>query len=285
MSDDTQEPTQEQNDADMEAAFAASFDGQSSPEPEAKVEPTEEAQEQTQTDEPKQEEPATQPEAATQAPTSVLTEEQQKLLSAIPELERRLTQQVDRVAGNYGEIKRLLESMQKAAATPKGAADFAKSEDADQLEQDFPEIAKGIEARVSKALSNVKTGLTPEQFEQLYQERRAREVQEELNGRIEILQKNHPDRFEVQKSIHWGMWMESLPPHHREAVKNSQDPYYVSGMLSKFKAYRDQRESEAQKNQKRIENAVTPKGVKTGGATSISDDEAAQKAFDEQFKS
>lgn len=279
---------QDLNDAEMEAAFAASFNGASEPvveqakqEPEVDANADANAEKVEDKDEKEPGKKDTQ-QAPPAAPT--LSEDQLKLLAAIPELEKRLTQQVDRVSGNYGEIKRLLEDTKKAAATAKSATEFDASADGDYIDKEFPELAEGIKAKISQAVGGIKPTMTPEQFEEMYVARRKAEETAKRNELIEILNKNHPDQLEIIATPEWKAWADSLPPHQHQSLHNSQDPYYVSGMISKFKSHRDEQAAKAKKSQKRIENAVTPNGVRPVNPTTISDEEAAQKAFEDQFK-
>lgn len=268
-------------DSEMEAAFAASFDTDAQPVEALKTD-EEEAQAKA-VDAPKpQDEKQEQQATPTAPPVSTLSDDQVKLLSAIPKLEQ-LMQRVDKVDGNYGEVKRLLDSMQKAAATPQGAAAFDASKEGDRLDRDFPEIANGLKSKIDQAVSKIPVGITPEQFETMYVERRQREDIERRNELIKVLETNHPDRFEVQKTPQWKQWYDSLPPYQRDSLENSEDPYVVSGMLSKFKVYRDKQTLVDKKSKQRIESAITPTGVRPSSPSTISDDEAAQQAFNAQF--
>ena len=67
------------------------------------------------------------------------------------------------------------------------------------------------------------------------------------------------------------------------AINNSEDPYYVAGVISEFKEHRDKQVSAAAKSKQRIESAITPKGVPPSGHSTITDEEAAAKAFEAQF--
>jgi uncharacterized phage infection (PIP) family protein YhgE len=273
------EVTQDVSDAEMEAAFNSVSTTTEQPAEPAK-EVVEAKEEKTETvEEAKKVEPEKPVEAAPVTPPLGLSEDQLKLLSAIPELEKRLTQQVDKVAGNYGEVKRLLDTMQKAAATPQGAAHFEASADADELEKEFPEIANGVQDKINRAFAKVPQGLNTEQLEEWYTKREAVKYQEA----VKILDTAHPDRVTVKDSPEWKQWVSSLPEYQQVSVMNSEDPYYVSSMISKFKIHRDKQTSLQEKSKQRIENAITPQGVRPTGQSTISEDEAAQKAFDAQF--
>lgn len=280
----------EQSNAEMEAAFAASFDAESAKTTEApktddaqaKVEdaPSEGEGTAAAPVEGKKDEPAT-PSAP---PVAALSADQVRLLATLPELEKRLTQQVDKVAGNYGEIKRLVDTMKSAAATPQGAAAFQASEDADYLDREYPALAGEIKSRIDKAVANVKTGISEEEFEQRYERRRARDAQVRMNEMIDVLESDHPDRVEIQKTPQWATWMQTLSPAQKRAVTESEDGHYVSSMLFKFKDYRDQQAAAAAKSKQRIEAALTPTGTRAPGHQITSDEDAAQRAFDAQFQ-
>lgn len=272
------------DDAAMEAAFAAEFSTPAAPQADA-PKPAEAVTAVAAPAEVVKEEKKDTPAEKPAPPASGLTDDQVRLLAILPELEKRLTQQVDKVAGNYGELKRLFEETRKAAATPKGAAEFDASKDGDYIAKEFPELAKGIEDRLDQAIKAIPlpTGITQEQFEALYVERRQREQTEARNQLIAILDKAHPDRHDIQKTPEWEAWSKGLATHQRDSLENSEDPYYVSGMLSKFKVYRDKQALAAKQNQKRIVDAVTPNGVRPASPSAISEEEAAQKAFEAQF--
>lgn len=265
---------QDVQDAEMEAAFAAA----SVPETQEHInEPAPVASEQQA--EAKDEvtpEPEVKPEDKPAQPA--LSEDQQKLLAAIPKLEQ-LLQRVDKVDGHYGEIKRLLDSTQKAAATPKSAAEFEASGDADFLDREFQEIAQGVQEKIDRAMAKVPAGMNEEQLQAWYDKRKAADFQE----LVKILDTAHPDRIAIRDSAEFKEWIGAQPAYKQESFYKSEDPYYVSGVLSKFKDQRDKKSSSAEKSKQRIENAITPQGVKPKGPSTISDDEAAQAAFDAQF--
>lgn len=285
MTDDVEVVEQEKAEQTaMEAAFAEA--SESKPEPSKGQVIVESAPEPAKADAELREEekPEHKEEKPTEAtppapPANGLSEDQAKLLSAIPKLEQ-LLQRVDKVDGNYGEIKRLLEETKKASATPKGAAEFTESDDGDYLDQEFPDLAPAVQAKIDKSLAKVTAGMTPEQLEHWYQDRKASEHQDSLL----ILEEVHPDRIAVRESPEWKSWFDGLPVYEQMQLNNSEDPYYVIGMISKFKDHRDTKTSLQEKSKKRIENAVTPRGVQPTGHSTITEEEAAEKAFEAQFE-
>jgi hypothetical protein len=279
MTEETELVPDDQSRAEMEAAFAASDDAEQQPVETPKQEaPVEETKQEDVVEEPKDEKPAAPP---------ALSEDQLRLLSAIPELERRLTQQVDKVAGNYGEVKRLLGEMQKAAATPKSAAEFKASDDMVQFEQDFAEIANPVKQMIEARLSSLPHGISEEQLEAYFAKREA----DRRSRDIDALNSIHPDRLEIIKTKEWDEWIGSLPKYRQAAIANSNDLHYVAGEISAFKersqaqaAREKEQAAQAEKSKSRVEKAVTPSGARHSTKPTISEDEAMRQAFAEADK-
>lgn len=274
--DGVTEVSQEVADAEMEAAFAATSNEGADKQV---VEPSK-----TEVAAVEAEIPAEVVVVAEVAPVqSTLSEDQIKLLAAIPELESRLTQQADKVAGNYGELKRILETMQKEKATPQGAADSSAyvPTEGDYLDEEFREIAQGVQAKIDRAMAKlpVQVGTTEEQFESMYA---ARELAKR-NEAINTLDAMHPDRIEVYATPEWTTYFAALPAYEQDSFNRSEDPFYVGREISKFKDHREKAVAQAEKSKQRIEKAITPVGVRPVGHSTVSDDEAAQKAFESQF--
>lgn len=271
-------------EAEMQAAFSASEldEAESTPriEPPKQEEPPVEETKQEEVKEPEVQEPEQEKPAVTPA----LTEDQLRLLSAIPELERRLTQQVDKVAGNYGEVKRLLGEMQKAAATPKGASEFSASEDMTQFEQEFAEIANPVKQMIEQRLAGINKGISADELEAYIASRETAQRE----SAVKALDEMHPDRLEIIKTKEWGDWLGSLPKYRQAAITKSQDLHYVAGEIGAFKDYRQtqielakkQAEQDA-KSKSRVEKAITPSGTRQSTQSTISEEEAMRKAFAE----
>lgn len=271
MKDDVAVNSQDVQDAEMEAAFAAASV------PDTKEIIAEPAKAEEQVEDPKEEkkpEAETKSEEKQEEKPAGLSDDQLKLLAAIPKLEQ-LLQRVDKVDGHYGEIKRLLDSTQKAAATPKSAAAFEASDESDTLDQEFPELSQGIQERIERVIAKVPAGMSEDQLQSWYEKRKAADYQES----VKILDAAHPDRIVVRESAEYKEWLAGMPSYKQQVFLNSVDPYYVSSKLSEFKDYRDKKASSAEKSKQRIENAITPQGVRPKGQSTISDDEAAQAAF------
>lgn len=259
------------DNTEMEAAFAASFD-EKTPKPEVKQESK----------------PEPKPEESPELKGG-LSDDQVKVLQAIPEMEKRLMQQVDRVSGNYGEIKRLLDGMQKASATPQGAATFVESDDGDILNEFGEDFSKGVDQKINRALQKLQSisqpTIDPKQIEEVISARENARIEAD----IKALDDAHPDRLNVIKTPEWAGWLNGLPEYERVGIMRSKDLHYVSGALSRFKDHMKQAaEQAAQKERKekeRLERAIPTRGTPSAASfQNKTDEEAAQAAFEAQFK-
>lgn len=269
MQDETNET---ENQAAMEAAFLATTEGEVTEVPQAP---------EVLTEKPAVETPPATPEAP---PVETQTADQTALQVAIQALEKRLTQQVDKVSVNYGEVKRQLEAAKKAAATPEGAAD-ADEVWAD-LRNEFPElsapVAKGVDVAVRRHLQHALAAMpntSPESIEAVIAARETRLRQESTTEDIKLLTKIHPDHKEIFKSPEWSQWLATLPEVRRQKTIATTDLEYVCDRVDEFKQYRIARAKEQAKNKNRIEAAVTPQGARQSGRTNLSEEEEMHKAF------
>lgn len=277
--------TEEQfSDEDVAAAF-----GIGSEEPVKVVsEPAKEPVQDVQPQEKQEEKKVTQQDAPPENP--VLTPEIIEALKILPGLERRLTQQVDRVAGNYGEVKRMLDSMQKDnTATPQGAADALEAWK-DIKEEFGEEMAAKFAAGVDNRLKSVPT-ISPEEVRKIV----AETVGNNSGPDLSVLDELHPG-WEAYITPNGDMskappdyveWFTSLRPAAKARLISSTDPYHVAEKLDEFFAWRDakaadkQTESAHQASTSRLEAAVTPSGRSRGGPTTPSVEDAFRQGSGE----
>ena len=207
-------------------------------------------------------------------------------LNGLPELERRLTQQVDKVAGNYGEVKRLIDTIQKSSqATPQGAAATARSM-TKLRELGFDELADAI----ADDLGTDGTEINPESIAKIAADAVSKaNADAEVNAHnkaVSALDRDHPDRVEIRESSSYKDWLASLSETKRNRFLTSWSPEYVSERLDEFKDWRSAKAAEQARtdadatkaaarleSKSRLEAAVTPSGRSRGGpiTTSIHD--------------
>jgi hypothetical protein len=218
--------------------------------------------------------------------SSALTPEILAALSSLPNLEKRLTQQVDRVTGNYGEVKRLLDTMQKAnTTTPQGAADAADAWD--ELKAEFPELADPISKAVGKMMGT-RQGINPDEVRAM--------VSEAMGGQsvdLAVLDELHPEWKELKANppAEYQEWLDSLKPASRMRYLKSNDPLHVAEKLDEFDAWRTTRTATAaptapttethQASTSRLEAAATPSGRSRGSPTTLSAADAFLQAAGE----
>jgi hypothetical protein len=232
-----------------------------------------------------------------------LTEDQLKdLLARVPEVERRLEAQMQKVTGKLGEFNRTLQSLQQMqtsgrpseqATARKIAGDMLK-----RTRQTYPDLADAIANDLNEIFSMPEAGKpsgqhdtqaqsapaaagpTPEQIAQYTQARIADAVghvtrQQELK----LLSMRHPDFQQVAASADFKLWAESLPAEDRAQVFSSEDALYVAEKLDAFKAFREQAAAQANAKkttaQKRLAQAVAPTSGNPGHTAPIQTEEDA----------
>lgn len=235
-----------------------------------------------------------------------LTEDQLKdLLARVPEVERRLEAQMQKVTGKLGEFNRTLQSLQQMQASGRPAEQAAARKIAGDMlkrtRQAYPDLADAIANDLNEIFAtsasdggqsgqdatkaqqqgaqNVQ-GPTPEQIAQFTQARIADAVghvtrQQELK----LLAMRHPDFQQVAASADFRLWAESLPAEDRAQVFTSEDALYVAEKLDAFKAFRSQQAAQADAKkasaQKRLAQAVAPTSGNPGHAAPIQTEEDA----------
>lgn len=226
--------------AQMEEAFSASFNDKEVSHPVVKK-----------VKEEKPEVKAPEAKATPEAPPEpVLSAEQKEILE--------LRKLVDKVAGNYGEIKRNFDAQKSATAQAAAAIPT----------QENPQ------------------GLNPEQLREAIVEARKAEIVAETERAAAIVLADHPDidLSAMRDSEEWAKWGKTMKPWQFNKIVNSSDPYFVSESIDAFKAWKSAQQAKAEKSKQRIESAVQPTGSKSAGSSTLSEAEEMQAAFDAQFK-
>ena len=193
---------------------------------------------------------------------------------------------MNKVAGNYGEVKRLLDTIQKSnTATPQGAA--AATDAWNELQDEFgPELAGQLAKAVDKVVAS-RQSISQDDVRAL--------VAEAVGGKapdLSVLDELHPDWKELRatKPQDYSDWLESLRPATRMRYLTSSDPLHVAEKLDEFKAWRESRAEKApavpqkethQASTSRLEAAITPNGRSRGSPTTLSATDAFLQAAGE----
>ena len=224
--------------------------------------------------------PDAQPEVAAEEPIALTAEEIRALRATAAEV-AEMKAQVRSANGRIGALNDLLHKANEKKAEGKPAA--LTTVEMRRMKEAYPELAEDLSADINEALANLKsTAQDPDEFARLVDERVAKAAHE---MRKETLAERHPDWEDVKKSESFWKWMDALPEADRTAIQTSASPTFVASKLDVFKAWRDKGAKTKQQSQERLESAITPTSSAGTGKTTLSDEEAMQKAFAEGFNS
>lgn len=279
---DNQAPQQDDG-GDESAAFEAAFASTRGEQPAAA--PKRDAVETVDDDKAQKAAPVDEAVANAHEALSGLNDEQMKdLLSRVPQIERNVNAQLQKITGKMGEFNRTIQEVRQLHASGRPAEQTAALKIAsDMLKRTrgvFPELADAIAedlngifaAPVQKQESSPaqpNQGPTPEQMAQFI-DARISEATGPMQRSYEtkLLTLRHPDWQSVAKTPDFQLWADTLPAEDKAQLFDSEDAMYIAEKLDAYKAFRKQRETQGippsrEASRRRLEQAVTP----TSGAT------------------
>lgn len=289
MSDQATEQ-EEQTEEQVEAAFAEGFGSapeQSAPETktdaDGAVQTTEtetKAEGDTQATEKKADAPAESPRIAgmTEAEWNAAVAK-----GAAPVAEE-LRKEIRKSFGQFGELKRELQELkqrpQGGTAGRKITADLLKRVNeelpglGDALAQDLSEILGTAEVAQAKAEAKGES-FDQEKFITEKLKPALGDIEARLNQRAElrIVKSIHRDFDTVVKTPEFAGWLKTLPEERQKEVRESDDGLVAADAVTEFKTWNAKAKTAKEQKSKRLESAVTPKGVP--GDAPIHEDEDA----------
>ena len=181
---------------------------------------------------------------------------------------------VEKAFGKYGELHRTVLAMQQQR--PNLNLDKSKFT---RLSEEFPEIAEMLASDLSEALGDVggQPAVDPEAVEKIVEQRLI--AQQQANER-RFLSRSHRDWEKVVTSDEFKLWQQNiLPPEEAQVLATSWDADFISDKLDEFKSWRAKATAAKENKQKRLEQAVTPRGDTSGPPLAQTEDEAFLAAF------
>lgn len=264
-------------DAEMQAAFESSFEGntvEAVPVVEAKPEPVAEVAEKV-VDEPKKEEEA--------AP------------ALTPKPDEDVRSELRKLHGKMGDLNDKLLQALKVKETEGKPAVFSGVELKRTLAE-FPELAHLLTEDLGEALKGMAPGTDPAQIDQLVNQRASALVKDEIaqERRNQTLEE-HPtwvtdlwwhdangkrtgNRTEAYKA-----WLKTMPEKDQAAFESSNSPSFVNRKLTDYYSWQTKTAKAATEKQDRLKAAITPQGVPKAGPQTLSEEDAMKKAFEEAF--
>lgn len=278
---DNQAPQQDDG-GDESAAFEAAFASTRGEQPAAA--PKRDAVETGDDDKAQKAAPVDEAVANAHEALSGLNDEQMKdLLSRVPQIERNVNAQLQKITGKMGEFNRTIQEVRQLHASGRPVEQTAALKIAsDMLKRTrgvFPELAEAIAEDLNGifAAPSQKQGTSPAQPNQgLTQEQMAKLIESRISEATVPMQRSyeaklltlrHPDWQDVAKTPDFRLWADTLPTEDKSQLFDSEDALYIAEKLDAYKAFRKQQTAQTTTNKensrRRLEQAVTP----TSGAT------------------
>lgn len=234
-------------------------------------------------------------EAAQTAIAGLSSDQLKELLARVPDIERKLEAQMQKVTGKLGEFNRTLQQLQTSGRSADSAT--ARKIVVDRLKRTremYPDLADAIASDLSEVFNTAPeatsgqaeapqapaSGPTPQDIAR-FVEAKAQEAQRNAVRHYEerMLTQRHPDWVETARTAEFKLWAETLPPDDRQKLVTSEDAIYVAGKLDAYKAFREQQANRtgARRDgaQRRLAQAVTPTSGGTGQSTPAQSEEDA----------
>jgi len=191
----------------------------------------------------------------------------------------------DKAFGKIGELQQRIEQMKAVGAR---ISPTAKT----RLAADFPELAEMLFDGADDVTADTTIKPAAQQQHTLSTDDIRKAVEAETTQKLErrLLTRDHSDWEQVVVTPEFKGWMAKLPPQEQQALNTTWNADLVSRKLTEFKKFRvtqsdafKAKQAKKMELKKRLEGALTPKGVsKAVGLTPshLTDEEAAmEKAF------
>lgn len=180
------------------------------------------------------------------------TEAQIKEMAATVE---SLKQREQKLFGSMGAMKQSIDALrnQPQAAIVQWSADKLK-----RLHAEYPELANLL----SQDLGDMSTSGNPQQIEQMVEQRIQTSLDKASQAyEAKLLSLQHRDWRQVVAAEDFVGWKETLPADERAELDASWDSSLIGEKISQFKEWKSKTVQTKQTNQRRLEAAITPKGV------------------------
>jgi hypothetical protein len=295
----------QQDQADAEAAFSASFEGK---EPPAAAKPAETTEAQKAADAaaasteavPAASEataaPATPAQASTTPAATPATTEAASTTTPSPKADENaeLKLAMRRLEGRYGALNDQLIKL-TATKEAEGKPAAATPVELAKLKAEYPEIAEPLIEDLAKVIGGLTAakGTDPKEIETLVSQGVARETAKLRDAAVSDAHPNwkadlfteDPVTKQKKPTADYLAWRTAIGEDEAKAFETSDNPYHVIRKLTSFYEWKTAAAKAEDANQKRLKAAVTPQGVPRASPPTISDDEAMRKGFEEGFNS
>jgi hypothetical protein len=228
------------------------------------------AQEEPQGEQGEVEQGESQAEQLTPEQEAVETQKELKaLLDKLPENQQATDQQIRKIHGKLGELNQQLLKLQ-GGSTAKLRINPEKLK---RLSEEFdPDFARNLAEDLSEAIEGM--GVGDNDFdEKLAQATETIKQSLSADFSVQLLDITHRNWRQDIKSPEFADWKGTLSAQELDVVDNSQNPVEAADMLTRFKEWRAEKNTNKQRNNQRLASAITPvsKGSVVKGAVTEED--------------
>lgn len=215
----------------------------------------------------------------------------------VPELEKR----IETAFGKFGPLTQMVNDIKNA--TPKGEAVELPADVVSELEAEFPELAGGVKAALTKALKGlIGTGKSDAVSDEVL---KTKLEDWAVKRATEDLAETHPDWEKIVGAVAKGQepnaahpfraWLAKQPKEYQDKINNTMNPMVISNAITKFQASQAKpavttkpvvKPNKAQlkkvlSRKNRFQQSVQPRGL---GSPPPAQKESVEDAFSSGFK-
>jgi hypothetical protein len=241
------------------------------------------------------EQPTTETQSDTSDPWANATEQQraeyERIRQENAQLQHKFQSHDGRVVSLRNKITELEQQLAQRATSPTSQESAALSTpELEEFANEYPDIANAVDQLVNHRLREERAKIQNEltqldtRFNQTIQPFREAEVQRTQQQQLQALGARHPDWREVAQSADFLEWL-NVQPEPVRTLYNSDSADDASWLLDTFKGVKpvqpvqdEQPEPRTGSNQRKLQQAVTPRTRRAAPQTGVPDDFDA--AFD-----
>lgn len=188
----------------------------------------------------------------------------------------------------HGRIGDLNSQLQQALKTKEaeGKPAALTSLELKRMKAEYPDMAGYLQEDLAETLAGLKQAAPdPKVIDTIVSDRVERQMSELRDAAVTDVHENwKADLFaDGKRTPEYDAWLKTMPPDEAEKLEHSNNPYYVIKKLNQFYDWRSKEAKAKTEKQERLQAAITPKGVPRAGQSTLSDEEAMRKGFNEAF--
>ena len=196
----------------------------------------------------------------------------------------------------YGRIGTLNDQLQQAlkAKESEGKPPVLSKIALKRMADEFPEMAHLLQEDIAEAMAGIGGKPDPVEVEavakRIVQDEVAALRRDAVTDRHENWEKDLWVKFpdsngHGERTPEYSAWLKTMSAEEVNTFESSQSPSYVNRKLDQFYSWKASQSKANTEKQARLLAAVTPTGTAKAGKQTMSEEEAARKAFEDAFNS